>query len=285
MHNPVISLRQLQALTSLSQSRLRWSAFLLLTVGLTAGCTGIAQAQTPQTVPPQLKDTLAQIDAAASRHDVQGVLQFYSANFRNSDGLTRASMEQALTQLWKRYPQLSYRTELRNWKNDGNAIVAETVTQVTGTQTTNGMKAKFDSTLRSRQRLENRKIVQQEILAERTQIATGANPPSVQVNLPEQVPVGQEFSFDAIVKEPLGDNLLLGTAMEDTVKPERYTKPTDLKLELLSSGGIFKVGKAPQKPEDRWISAVLIRGDGMTTITQRLRIVGGPAASITPSPN
>lgn len=283
MHNLLTSICQSQVLTSLAKSRFNRTAWFLLTLSLIAtGTTRVAQAQSPETAPPQLKNTLTQIDAQASRHDVQGVLQFYSPNFKNSDGLTRATMQQALTQLWQRYPQLSYRTQLTNWKQDGGAIVAETVTQVTGAQTTNGMKGKFESTVRSRQRLEGNKIVQQEILAERTQVTSGANPPKVQVNLPEQVRVGQDFNFDAIVKEPVGNNLLLGTAMEESVKPEGYTKPTGLKLEVLSAGGIFKLGKAPQKAEDQWISAVLIRGDGMTMITQRLKIIGGPAASITP---
>jgi hypothetical protein len=103
------------------------------------------------------------------------------------------------------------------------------------------------------------------------------------VKLPEQVRVGQEFNFDVIVNEPLGDNLLLGTALEEAIKPDLYSKPTEFDLELLPAGGIFKVGKAPLRPEDRLISAVLIRGDGMIMVTQRLQVVDRPTASTTPS--
>jgi len=39
----------------------------------------------------------------------------------------------ALTQLWQRYPQLKYQTQLQSWKPE-NAIVAETVTSITGAQ-------------------------------------------------------------------------------------------------------------------------------------------------------
>jgi hypothetical protein len=141
---------------------------------------------------------------------------------------------------------------------------------------------KLESSLRSRQRFENQKIVQQEVLAERTQISSGANPPTVQVNLPEQVRVGQPYNFDVIVKEPLGNNLLLGTALEEQIKPERFTKPADLKLELLSAGGIFKLGKAPLKEDNRWVSAVLIREGGMIMVTQRLQVVDRPTTSMTP---
>jgi hypothetical protein len=278
MYNPVTSLSRLsQLLTTKANSRsLGWSVLFLLTLGLTVGWASIAQAEKPETAPPQLKDTLTQIDTAANRRDIQGLMQFYGANFKNSDGLNRRAMEQALNQLWKRYSQLTYRTELKDWKSEGNAIVAETVTSITGTQASQGTTTKLESTLRSRQRFENQKIVQQDILAERTQVGSGAKPPSVKVNLPEQIGVGQEFNFDVIVSEPLGDNLLLGTAVEESIKPELYTKPSNFKLELLPAGGIFKVGKAPQKPEGRWVSAVLIRGDGMTMVTQRLQIVNRP---------
>jgi hypothetical protein len=102
------------------------------------------------------------------------------------------------------------------------------------------------------------------------------------VNLPEQVRVGQPYNFDVIVKEPLGNNLLLGTALEEQIKPERFTKPADLKLELLSAGGIFKLGKAPLKEDNRWVSAVLIREGGMIMVTQRLQVVDRPTTSMTP---
>lgn len=276
MRNPATLLPQLSlSIPTIAKSyRVGWSV-VLFTLGLTVAWAGNAQAESPATAPPQLKDALAQIDAAANRRDANGLMQFYGASFKNSDGLTREAMQQALTQLWKRYPQLTYRTELRDWKSESNGIVAETVTTITGTQaqSSEGMPSKLESTMRSRQRFENQKIVQQDILAERTQITSGAKPPTIQVNLPTQVRVGQSYNFDVIVQEPLGDDLLLGTALEEPIKPERYTKPADLKLELLPAGGVFKLGKAPAKEESRWLSAVLIRGGGMVMITQRLQVV------------
>ncbi|MBD0363454.1 MAG: nuclear transport factor 2 family protein [Coleofasciculus sp. C3-bin4] len=285
MRNPATSLAKLsQSLTAKAKSRsLDWSLLLFLALGLTVGWAEIAQAEKPETAPPQLKDLLAQIDAAATRRDIKGVVQFYSDNFNNSDGLTRAAMERALTKLWERYPQVNYRTELKDWKAEGNGIVAETVTTITGTQASDATKTTMESRLRSRQRIENQKIVQQNILAERTQLVSGEKPPDVEINLPEQVRVGQDFNFDVIVKEPLGGQLLLGTAVEEPVKPERYASPAKYKLELLPAGGIFKVGKAPLKPTDHWVSAVLIRGDGMTMITQRLQFVDRLSATTTPS--
>lgn len=284
MYNLATSLRRLfPSRTAKLNSPWGWSVLFLFTAGITTGWVGHVKAESPETAPPQLKELVTQIDAAANRRDVKALMQFYSPNFKNSDGLNRSSMEKALTQLWQRYPQLNYRTEIRDWKQDGNGLVAETVTQITGTKQSDGMTMQLESTLRSRQRIAGQKVVQQEILAERTQQISGSHPPTVDVQLPAQVRPGQQFDFDVIVKEPLGDDLLLGAALEDAVKPDLLTKPSDFKLDLLPAGGIFKVGKAPAKAKDRWLSAVLVRKDGITMITQRLPVVDQASTSAKPS--
>lgn len=254
--------------------------FIAPILGLIIGCVGVlhacaVRAESPQTAPPQVKNTLAQIDAAANSQNIQGVLQFYSPNFSDSDGLNRQSLQQALTQLWQRYPKLTYRTELKSWQSEGNAIVAETVTYINGVQSKDGKNMKLDSTLRSRQRFEGQQIVKQEVLAERTLVTSGAKPPTVDFQLPDRLRSGQDYDLDAVVKEPLGDDLLLGSAVEEPVNAERYLKPAPLQLEPLQSGGIFKSGKAPAKQGNYWVSAVLVRADGMTMITQRLQVVDG----------
>lgn len=61
--------------------------------------------------------------------------------------------------------------------------------------------------------------------------------------------------------------------MEEPVQADKYLNPTPVDLELLSSGGLFKVGRAPSTPGSQWLSAVIMRGDGMTMVTQRVQVV------------
>lgn len=266
----------------LPQTRVRsnWLAFLL-TLSLTV-CSNRAQAETPQTAPPQLKNLLTQIDAAANRHDVKAVMQFYGENFSHSDGLTPQSVEKAVTQLWQRYPQMRYQTQLQSWKTEGNALVAETITNISGAQSQDDRNMVLRATIRSRQRYENEKIVRQDVLSERSQLSAGAKPPTLEVKLPQQVNTGQQYNFDAIVQEPLGDDYLLGAAIEEPIAVDKYFNPTKVELELLAAGGLFKLGRAPAMADNRWISAVVIRGDGMTLVTQRLQVVGGRPISQEP---
>ncbi|WP_448562935.1 nuclear transport factor 2 family protein [Trichothermofontia sp.] len=249
---------------------------LYLTLSLTALWAGVAipvQADTPDTAPASLRALLTEIEAAANRQDLQAVMQHYSPEFSNSDGVVYATLASDLKKLWERYPQLNYRTELLSWEQDGNTLTAETLTTITGTQMLPNREVKLAARLRSRQAIEQDKIVRQEILAEHSQLTTGEAPPTVTIKLPESVKVGQTFSFDAIVEEPLGDSLLLGAVQEKPVRSNDFFEPVPTNLELLSAGGIFKLGRAPILPDNRWITVTLIRPDGMTFVTQRLRVV------------
>lgn len=270
------------AQSSPSKSQLAAIGGLVTILSLTT--TLPAQAATPQTAPPALRQMLTQIDTAANQHDVRSVMQFYGANFTHSDGLTRPTMEKTLTQLWQRYPQLNYRTQLQSWQPEGRAIIAETVTNITGAQSQANRNLTLNATIRSRQRIENNKIVRQDILWERSQLSAGTKPPTVDVRLPQQVTAGQQFNFDAIVQEPLGDDYLLGAAIEEPVNPNGYFQPTPVELELLPAGGLYKLGRAPAAGNNRWISAILVRGDGMTLVTQRMQVVGANAARTSGQP-
>ncbi len=233
----------------------------------------VSQNDLRSAIPSELSTILSQVDAAANSRNTSQLTLLYTGEFTNSDNLNRDKMLEALTELWKRYPTLNYRTEVQSWEYREGGFAVETITNISGTTEQDGITTKFQSTLRSRQIINNLRITNQEILAEKTQITIGSNPPTVRINLPEQVRVGQQYSFDAIVQEPLGDDLILGAALEEAVSRDRYLNPADLELNLLQSGGIFKVGRAPLRPEPRWISAVLIRGSGTTVIIQRLRVV------------
>ena len=266
----------------------RWAILFILTLGLSTSWKS-AEANVPQNAspqvkilltqnrprnaPPQLKTLLTQINASANRADVKGVMSFYSSSFVHGDGLNRSSMEQALNSLWKRYPRLRYNTKLQSWRTRGNAIIADTVTNIVGLPSANNDNLGMNSTIRSRQRIVNGRIVRQDIISERTQLSSGVNPPKVDINLPDQLKTGQRYYFDAIVNEPLDDDFLLGAAVDERVQADKYVKPTAVNLELLAAGGIFKVGRAPNTPGNQWISAVLVRENGMTMITQRVPVV------------
>lgn len=247
-------------------------------LGLVIWGTGTAisqpvNAETPETAPANVTNLLTQIDDAANRQDVEAVMGFYSSNFTNSDGLNHQTLKQVLKDFWNKYSRLNYRTQLQSWQQNGEALTTTTVTEITGTKTINNREFTLTSTLTSQQQIEGGKIVQQEILAEKNKLTLGNQPPTVVFNVPQEVKIGQEYAVDAIVQEPLNEEILIGTAITEPVTAKAYTQEGLLQLEFLPSGGIFKVGQAPNTSGDNWVSAILMRQGGVTLVTQRLRVV------------
>lgn len=231
-----------------------------------------ATAASAQSAPRELTAAIESMEAAASARDIGAVMRGYSPEFSHEDGFTYDTLEDALQTFWNSYTTLSYRVELQSWEPTSDGYVAETVTYVNGTQIDNGQSSELESVIRSQQTYRDGKIVSQETLSERNQTTSGEKPPSVSVILTEQVERGEQYDFDAIVLEPLGDRYLLGGVLDEGATATDFFTGRPVELELLSAGGLFKVGEAPAAPDSRWVSALLVRDDGMTVITRRLQV-------------
>ncbi len=248
------------------------SVSFLLSCGLTIGLATDIRAQNPANAPAELKTLISQIEAAANQQNLEQVMGFFSPEFKTADGLTYPLLAKSLTALWKRYPTLQYKTDILSWEQKGDGWVAETLTTIKGKNNDPMMMVQLSATIKSRQVFKNQKLVHQDILSERTDVTTGKNPPQVDVKLPTTVRVGQKFDFDVIVQEPLGDNLLAGTAIEEKVESARYLNPGTIELQLLQSGGLFKQAQAPAQPSSQWLSGILVSDDGITLVTERVKV-------------
>lgn len=230
------------------------------------------QAQTGNSVPSELKVLISNIESAANQQDVKKVMEYYSPEFTNSDGLTYTDLQRSLTDLWQQYKNIRYNTQVESSTQEGNKIIAKTITTIQATGESLGRTINLTSTITSRQQFQNKKLIYQEILVEKTEIRSGNNPPQIEVRLPQEVKVGQPFDFDVIVEQPLGEDRLAGTALYENITPNHYINPSTLELDLLPAGGIFKRVDGLKKPENQWFSAIIVRGDGMTIVTQRVNV-------------
>ncbi len=252
--------------------RLKIASAFVCALALGVGSSQQAKAASPETAPAELVSALEQIETAASAGNVDGVMQHYSPAFTNNDGFTYETLPTALETLWSRYENLTYRVELQSWESVSGGYTAETVTYINGTQLANGQPTELASVIRSEQTFAAGKVVSQETLSERNVMTSGEMPPTVSVILPEQVESGESYDFDAIVMEPLGSRYLLGAAVEEGASSEDFFTGRPVELELLAAGGLFKVGEAPSEADSRWVSALLVREDGLTVVTRRLRV-------------
>ncbi len=255
---------------------------ILLGWGLEPGIVqaqGAEKAPAPK-APAMVVSLLAQMDQAASQQNLAQFVQAYSPNFRHEDGFDKQALAQSLERFWNQYPNLTYQTELVSWTNQEQGGVAETLTRITGSRQENGREFRLQAQLRSRQTFEGDRLVRQEVLSEESTVTTGANPPQLTVNLPNQVKAGGAFDFDVIVNEPLKSDLLLGGVLDEPVSADLSHRPGKVEVQPLidgktgtGPGGLFKVGRAPREAKDRWISAVIVRKDGITMVSRRLNVV------------
>ncbi|MEY3305354.1 MAG: hypothetical protein ACK5RE_03230 [Pseudanabaena sp.] len=253
---------------------------LLLVSGAIATLVPIANpalaAQSSKPAPAELENIVFALDKAASKQDIETVMKYYAPTFNHSDGLTRDRYKQTLSELWQRYKNITYRTEISKWEKQGDLITAETVTMVQGMRGAENDNFKLDAKLISTQTYKNingqLQVVSQQVLAEQSSLSTGDAPPPVKLKVPELIGVGRQYVLDAIVTEPLGTSLLLGAAIEEPVEAKNYLNENMINLRPLRAGGLFKIGQAPFSSGDRWISVVLVRESGITIASQRLRV-------------
>ena len=233
-------------------------------------------AQSVKPAPAELSNIVFALDNAASKQDIEAVMKYYAPTFNHSDGLNRDRYKQSLREFWQRYKNVSYRTEISKWEKQGDLITAETVTMVQGLKGAENDNFKLDARLISTQTYQRvngqLQVVSQKILAEQSSLSSGDMPPPVKLKMPELIGVGRQYVLDAIVTEPLGNNLLLGAAIEEAVQSKNLLNESTINLRPLRAGGLFKIGQAPFSSGDRWISVVLVRESGITITSQRLRV-------------
>lgn len=265
-------------LHSLFQQLPKWSlvASIALLSPFNASLFKPVWAAPAKTAPDRLTQQLKALETAANNRDLEAVQNIYSNEATTVVGSPQ-KLTQKLKQFWEQYSKLDYQVELQSWEKQGNTIVAETVTRIRGLREQQDRDMVLQAELRSRQQFVDGKIVSQEILTEQSQLYIGNNAPRVRINAPNQVKVGEEFNFDVIVREPVGDGILMGTAVEEPVTPSDYLKPQKLDLKILPAGGIYRLGKIKNSGQ-RWLSAIIVRGNGMTLVSKRINIVPTQAA-------
>ncbi len=241
-----------------------------LGIGLSSLTPAIAQTGPTSSSPESFFQSLA---GAASQKQLPTVLSFYADSFQSQDGLDRQGLSGALEALWQQYPQVQFTSKVMSSQVKDGRTIAEVETRITGSGKRDGHQLQLEGRQISRYTLEQNRIVSETVLSEESRQITGEKPPTVTVQLPERILTGQQFGFDAIVEDPLGDDFLLGSISSSPVSPTGYLKPLlTQRLEALQAGGLFKQARAPQKPGQYWMTALIIRRDGMTSIARRLTV-------------
>jgi hypothetical protein len=220
---------------------------------------------------------------AANAGDLNGVLSLYGSSFQHDDGLTLDQVKAAIAQFWQQHEDLKYTAQIQSWEERRGGFEAVVTSTINGIQTSTTEDFQFAaiSTVRNLYQPDPDNpdrllLIKQTVESETTSLKAGDNPPSVTLNLPTTVSTGSVFDVEAVVKEPLGDRILLGAMAEDLVTPAGYLKPPALPLQPLLAGGLFRRTDAPSRPGAEWISVMLVDNGGTVLESRRLNVVSGP---------
>ena len=92
----------------------------------------------------------------------------------------------------------------------------------------------------------------------------------ISFKIPDKVLTGSKYDIDIILNKPLEEVIIAGS-----IKPHQVNSlfEQEILLEPLSSGGVFKMTRAPSKPGIQIWSGVIAHPEGMITFTKSIDIV------------
>ena len=92
----------------------------------------------------------------------------------------------------------------------------------------------------------------------------------ISFKIPDKVLTGSKYDIDIIINKPLEEIIIAGA-----IKPHQVNSffEQEILLEPLSSGGIFKMTRAPSKPGIQIWSGIIAHPEGMITFTKSIDIV------------
>lgn len=217
----------------------------------------------------EIRTLINNISVASSQENLTEIKNYLSPEFSSGDGLNNESYLQNLANFWQQYDNLKYQVLINNINTKDNQVIVEVTTVIEGINSNNGQPLNLKTEISARQTFENNQLKREEIIREKSQITSGKNPPEIILKLPTQARLGETFDFDAIIPAPLAGGLLIGGVKEEKITSDLKLNPESIELEALSAGGIFK--RVTMGEGNHWYSAIFIRADGMTLITQRVR--------------
>ena len=103
-----------------------------------------------------------------------------------------------------------------------------------------------------------------------TTIRNDNNKIDISFKIPDKVLTGSKYDIDIILNKPLERVIIAGA-----IKPHQVNSffEQEILLEPLSSGGIFKMTRAPSKPGVQIWSGIIAHPNGMITFTKSIDIV------------
>ena len=190
--------------------------------------------------------------------------EFIRENFRNND---KQNIQKQFARIINDFPESKWKIK-RLKSNIPNKDILRI--KVSGEKMVNGEIQILESNFDYLFSIVNGKINEGIIKNLFTTIRNDDKKIDISFKIPDKVLTGSKYDIDIILNKPLEEVIIAGA-----IKPHQVNSffEQEILLEPLSSGGIFKMTRAPSKPGIQIWSGIIAHPEGMITFTKSIDIV------------
>jgi len=191
-------------------------------------------------------------------------LEFIRKNFRNDES---QNIPKQFSKIIKDFPDSKWK--IKRLKSDiPNKDILRI--KVSGKKIVNGETYILESNFDYLFSIVNGKIDEGIIKNLFTTIRNDDKKIDITFKIPDRVLTGSKYDIDIILNKPLEEVIIAGA-----IKPHQVNSffEQEILLEPLSSGGIFKMTRAPSKPGIQIWSGIIAHPEGIITFTKSIDIV------------
>ena len=232
--------------------------------------SALALLGSPMHALAQVQQSNAGLEAFGRR--LQSVLN--AADPSTLDAVVTAELQPALNQRYQRFrqdfPGVTWRVEPAAPLADGRETL---LVRVRGEAESEGLRYRLEAMERIAIRLDDGRMVDQELVAHESLLRSGERPLAVTLAIPDAVVTGSRYDVDLIVEEPLDQALVAAGLIDLTEQQVVDQLRPNVSLKPMGGGGLFKSVQAPQAPGSQTWVLMLVHPDGVVTATKRVRVV------------
>ena len=190
------------------------------------------------------------------------------------DAVATSDLQPELVQRYQRFrqdfPEVTWRVEPAAPLADGRESL---LLRVRGDAESKGLRYLLEATERIAIRLNDGRMVDQELVAHESFLRSGERPLAVTLGIPDIVLTGSRYDIDLIVDRPLNQDLVAAGLIDLTQQQVEDQFRPNVPLAPMGGGGLFKSVQAPQTPGSQTWAMMLVHPDGVVTATKLVQVV------------
>jgi len=207
------------------------------------------------------KDILINIQNGLNNRDYNSISEYFEGN-------EIINLKDKFSKIIKEFPNAKWLIKIsdKNQKNNNNIFHIK----FSGSKVLNNKEYILNSNFDYNFVLINGKITKGVIKNLLTTVRNDKNKIDLDISIPDKVLTGSNYDIDIIVNNPL-DNSILAGGIKEYQEDSLLNEP--IILEPLSSGGLYKMTRAPSKPGIQIWSGMIAHPEGLISFTKTVDII------------